>query len=134
MRPANERDLQQAIAGQPVFLGVLTSTSAAKVNNATTATPFLFQRKSEQSLTGTLAGRVLLLQPTAAGLILPSDDPSVLSIALQTTTPSLVPPLALPGVLIGANERVEITMSQTTGWLQFMAVSGDAKLFVWEMA
>lgn len=133
LRPATERDLMQAISGMPVFLGVITSTAAVAANNATTAKPFLFERKSPQSLTGTLAGRILLLQPTAPGLILPSDDSSGFSIVQQTAPSNLVPPLALPGVLIGTNERVEITMGQSTGWLQFLAVTGDASLLVWEM-
>lgn len=132
-RPPDARDLQQAIAGQPVFLGVLTSTAAARVSNATTAVPFNpLSTLPGVGFRGSLAGKVLLLQPTAAGLILPSEDP-VLSIVQQATAPSLVAPKSTPGVLIGINERVEITMGQNVPFLEFVAVTGTASCLVWEM-
>jgi hypothetical protein len=137
-RPPNERDLQQAIAGQPVFLGVITSTAAAAVNNGTTSVPF--NTKSPlpgKNFDGSLAGKVLLLQPTAAGLILPNPStvtvPAAVTpiIAQQATVPN--PPTVIPGVLLAQGERVEITMSQTTAYLDFVAVTGTASLLVWEM-
>lgn len=134
-RPPNERDLQQAIAGQPVFLGIITSTAAAPVNNGTTAVPFGVKSPiASMGFNGSLAGKVLLLQPTAAGLILPNPSTGVAPppvIVQQATAPN--PPVAIPGVLIGINERVEITMGQQTAYLDFVAVTGNASLLVWEM-
>lgn len=137
-RPPNEKDLQQSIAGQPVFLGVLTSTAAVAVNNGTTATKFNQYSTIQPStgFQGSLAGKVLLLQPTAAGLILPNPttaNPPAPIVVQQATAPSLVAPQSIPGVLIGANERVEITMGQQTAYLDFVAVTGTASLLVWEM-
>ncbi len=137
-RPPNERDLQQSIAGQPVFLGVLTSTAAAPVNNATTAVPFNVKSPLPgKNWQGSLAGRVLLLQPTAAGLILPNPSTAVAPalpmpvIVQQATAPN--PPVAIPGVLIAQGERVEVTMAQDCAYLDFVAVTGTASLLVWEM-
>lgn len=131
LRPPNERDVVQAIAGMPVFLGVLTSAAAARVNNATTAVPFN-TLAANGSMKGSLAGKVLLLQPTAPGLVLPGED-ATLTIVQQATPAVFVPPLSMPGVYLGANERVEITMGPTTPFLQFVAVTGNAALLVWEM-
>lgn len=135
-RPPNERDIIQALAGMPVFLGVITSTAAAPANNSTTAVKFnVLSAAPNTGYQGSLAGKVLLLQPTAAGLILPTPSttpttaPAV--IVQQATAPN--PPAAIPGILIGINERVEITMSQTTAYLDFVAVTGTASLLVWEL-
>lgn len=126
LRPPNVNDAVQVIAGQPNFLGVLTSTAAASVNNSTTAVPFGVPALGSAGL----AGKVLLLQPTAAGLILPGEN-SVVSIVQQATAPN--PPVAVPGVLLGLGERVEITLGPTTPYLQFVAVTGTASCLVWEM-
>ena len=129
--------------GTPRFLGVLTSASAtAPVNNATTAVPFLFapiQPGSSASigpvnLNGTLAGKTLLLQPTAQSLILPSGSASMTApqivIARQTATPTAS---VTPGILLAANERVVLVMGFQMGWLQFLGDAGAASLMVWEM-
>lgn len=132
-RPPNERDVVQTISGQPNFLGVLLSTSAASVNNATTAIPFNTPSTAPgYGLKGSLAGKVLLLQPNAAGYILPGEDATV-TIVAQGTAPVLVPPASIPGVYIGNQERVEITMGPTTPYLQWKSASGTGSLFVWEM-
>lgn len=138
-RPATERDVVQTIAGQPVFLGVITSTAAAAVNNSTTAVPFNVRSGAPGAgFQGSLAGKVLLLQSTAAGLILPNPNNPPLTtpavIVQQATTPVFSPPpLQIPGILLGINERVEITMGQTTPYLDFVAVTGTASLLVYEM-
>jgi hypothetical protein len=130
-RPPNERDVVQTINGQPNFLGVLTSTAAAPVNNATTAVPFNVKSSiASRGFQGSLAGKTLLLQATANGLILPGEDNTV-SIVQQATAPN--PPAAVPGILITAAERVELTLGPTTPCLQFATVSGTGSLLVWEM-
>lgn len=129
-RPPNERDIVQQIAGQPNFLGVLTSTGAVAVNNSTTAFPFNATALNPPMFRGTLAGKTLLVQPTAAGLILPGES-AVVNLVQQATAPN--PPLAIPGVLLGINERVELTLGPSTPFLQFVAVTGTASLLVWEM-
>lgn len=143
-RPLKEADWFLATNGSPQFLGILTSSgTTVAVNNATTATKFYFQPSNTlnpsnpnvpANYAGTLAGRVLLLQPTAAGLVLPSTSPalgSVQTVALQ----SVVPPVAntAPGVLLQASERVIVTMQPTEGWLQWLSNTGSASLLVWEL-
>lgn len=141
-RPPNERDIIQALSGMPTFLGVITSTAAVAVNNGTTAVPFNMKSNAPNAgFQGSLAGKVLLLQPTAAGLILPNPNqplaPATAPAAVivqQATTPVLSLPQSLPGILVGANERVELTMAQGTGYLDFVAVTGTASLLVWELS
>lgn len=131
-RPPNERDVVQTISGQPNFLGVLLSTAAAAVNNTTTAVPFNVPSPiPSKGFAGSLAGKVLLLQPNGAGYLLPGETAAV-NIVAQGTAPSIVAPLSLPGVYVGANERVEVTMGPSTPCLQWKGV-GTASLFVWEM-
>lgn len=134
-RPSTDKTTLQYLNGSPVFLGRMVSTGAA-VNNSTTAVPFnaapLGGTVSPVNLTNTLAGKMLLLQTTAAGLILASDGVA-LTIALQTTVPSIVPPLAIPGVALASGERVVVLMRQTDGFLQWLPVSGAGNLFVWEL-
>ena len=142
-RPFNEKDLITQTNGSPYFLGVLVSTGAA-VNNATTAIPFNFAGRgpsgsvaSPLNLDGTLAGKTLLLQTSAAGLILPSDSNSMAItaaskiIALQSVIPVL--PGTNPGVALISGERVELIMMPYDGWLQWLPVSGSANCFVWEL-
>jgi len=128
-RPPTERDVVQGLSGMPVFLGVLTSTGAA-VSNVTTAVPFNAAAKNPPLFTGTLAGKILLLQPTAAGLALPWAN-STLVVSQQTTTP--VPLVSVPGVLVGINERVILTMDPVTSFLQWVSVTGTASCLVWEL-
>lgn len=145
VRPVNEKDLITKTNGDPVFLGMLVSTGAA-VNNVTTATPFNAAGRGPNgadgfpvNLDGTLAGKTLLLQTTAAGLIKTSNNPNMTVgsvsgqniIALQ----SVVPPLAgtEPGVALASGERVELIMMPLNGWLQWLPVSGSANCLVWEL-
>lgn len=127
-RPSNERDTLQLIDGSPQFLGVLVSTGAA-VNNATTATPFAQAAKSPQSMAGTLAGRVLMVQASVSGFVIASTS-SALTLVAQAAT--FVPPQVM-GPLLQANERVLLIMQPTEGWLQFLPSAGSANLFVWEL-
>jgi hypothetical protein len=144
-RPPTERDSLWVMNGSPIYLGTITATAAT--NNYSTAVPFNqtpLGPATPPSGTGlgtfanmsnTLAGKLLLLQPSAAGLILPSMSPSLLSpnpiVALQT----VIPPLAgtVPGVALAAGERVTVLMLPTEGWLQFLPLTGTASLFVWEL-
>jgi hypothetical protein len=138
-RPYTEFDLLQALDGQPQYLGVLVSTGAA-VNNATTATPFNqtpqgAQNPSSPGTTqlpgnnaGTLAGKVLLLQTTAAGFVLAGASPAI-TITNQTLPTGMG---LIPGTALASGERVIITMLSSYGYLQWLpATSGN--LFVWEL-
>lgn len=147
-RPQTEKDLWLRCNGQPVFLGALVSgATTTPVNNATTATPFNYVAQGGQpvpaspapitgNLQGTLAGKVLLFQPVAAGLVLPSRYPSMSPsalnpiIALQTATFSAS---AMPGVAVAGGERVIITMQSDYGWVQWLSSSGSATCLVWEL-
>ncbi len=136
-RPPNERDLFMFLNGCPNYLGVLVSAGAA-VNNATTATPFnqtpLGANASSSvgpvNLTNTLAGKVVLIQTTVDGYILPSQ-----SNAINIVDQSAPPPIgSTPGLLVGANERVITIMLPTAGWLQWLpAGAGSGICFVWEL-
>lgn len=141
-RPFNEKDLITQTNGDPLFLGALVSTGAA-VNNATTATPFATTplgppaTSKPQNLNNTLAGKTLLLQTTAAGLIKTSSDSNMVvggpnSIVAQQT---VLPPIAgtAPGVALTAGERVVVIMHAQHGWLQWLPVSGSANLLVYEL-
>ncbi len=146
-RPPNEKDLITNINGSPrVWLGALVSTGTA-VNNATTATPFYTTPLSSTgspatgpaNFTNTLAGKTLLLQTTAAGLIFPSFSPNMppnavpnqFIIALQSVLPPL--PGTCPGVALTSGERVVIIMSPVDGWLQWLPLTGSANCLVWEL-
>lgn len=125
--------------GQPIGW-LVSSGTTAPVNNVTTATPFntgtLQADGVTYSLRGSLAGRMLLLQPTAAGVFMTSASAIMVPnqnnvVALQST----LPPAAgrQPGVLLQANERVIVTMSSANGWLQWLGNAGAANLIVWEL-
>ena len=92
-RPPTDRDIVQFLSGEPRFLGVITSTAAVAANNSTTAVPFNIKAVGV-GFAGSLAGKVLLVQPTAIGLILPNPSQAVGSapavIAQQTAPPSMV--------------------------------------------
>ena len=129
-RPPNERDAVIQINGQPNFLGVLTSTGTG-VNNLTTAVSFnTLSTIPGVGFRGSLAGKTLLLQPTANGLILPGES-STVNIVQQATVPN--PPAAVPGLLVTAGERVELTLGPSTPFLQFVTVTGTGSLLVFEM-
>lgn len=141
-RPATDRDLIQVTNGDPLFLGMLVSTGAA-VNNATTATPFNYVplqgdvNRGVLNLTNTLAGKTLLLQTTAAGLIKTSDSPlmAINSTSSIIALQSVVPPLVgtVPGVALTSGERVELIMMPFNGWLQWLPLTGSANCLVWEL-
>jgi len=128
LRPPTERDTIHLLNGAPIYLGALVSTGAA-VNNATTATPFNASATTTASLSGTLAGKVLLLQPTGAGLISPATS-TTLTIAVQTTIPPLLG--TTPGFLIQNASAQIIVMRPDTGWLQWLP-SASSNLLVWEL-
>lgn len=129
-RPATDRDIALTLNGKMTYLGVLVSTGAA-VNNATTATPFNFE---DSATVVTLKGKLLLLQPTAAGHVLTSTSasfvPPLLTVAVFTVP---VAGNTSPGVKLQAEERAEFYMSPTEGFLQFIPTSGSANCFVWEL-
>lgn len=142
-RPANTNGLLLAPNGSPQYLGTIVSTGAA-LNNATTATPFSqtplgpATPTTRANLTGTLAGKTLLIQATVAGVILPATNALV---GANQTTPALLalqsvqPPLqgTSPGPALALNERVIVTMRPDEGWLQWMPLAGAGNLLVWEL-
>lgn len=133
-RAPNLFNLTTALNGSVTFLGVIASTAAAVTNNATTATPFNFQPRDAGDVTtgkpinytNTLAGRTLLVQPTAAGVMLAGATAADLSMTQQTGIK--------PGVLLASGEKAIITMQQDSGWLQWATVAGSGNLLVWELA
>ena len=131
-RPPTERDTVHALNGTPVFLGAIASTGTA-LNNSNTATPFNSPAPGTQGgLNGTLAGRVLLIQSTTVGFVLPSTSavPALL-VAIQT-----IPPVGgtAPGVILAANTPQIILMSSNCGWLQYIPTGAAAgNLLVWEL-
>ena len=144
-RPPNQNDLIRMVNGSPIFLGAIISTGAA-TNNLTTATPFnssivgvASQSVGPVNMMNTLAGKVLLLQTSAAGLILPSENSNMSIggvvgqniIALQTVMPPAVG--TTPGVALAEGERVILTMMSTEGWMQWLPMSGSGNLLVWEL-
>lgn len=135
-RPPQVRDLELELNGDLNFLGVLVSAGSA-VDNSTTAIPFLQTPNGVGTLAGTLAGKALLIQPTAAGFVLASSIPMLNSPAglVTVTTFASTGPFTTtaPGAKLQAEERVPFFMSQTKGWLQFIPSSGAANLFVWEL-
>ncbi len=139
-RPATLKTTTQFLNGTPSYLGAIVSVGGEVVNNATTATPFnqtaLGPNNQPPNLTNTLAGKMLLLQTSAAGSILFSQGAGLSGapypiIALQ----SVVPPAngTQPGVLIGSGERVIVLVLPTMGWLQWLPTSGAGNIFVWEL-
>lgn len=134
-RPSTIKDLETVLSGEPIFLGVIVSTGTA-INNATTATPFNAPGFGSVAVgTATLAGKVLLIQPTAAGHVLASSSASMLAPVTIVATQATVPPAAgtAPGPKLQAEERVPFVMATDKGYLQFIPTSGSANLFVWEL-
>lgn len=142
-RAPNEKDLITQTNGDPLYLGSIVSTGAA-VNNATTTTPFnqaglgpANSSASPLNLSGTLAGKTLLLQTSAAGLINTSASPSMSGtapfpvVAQQTTMPPATG--TVPGVSLVSGERVVVIMMPFNGWIQWLPASGSANLHVWEL-
>lgn len=135
-RPPQIRDVELALNGDPTFLGVIVSSGAA-VDNSTTAIPFNQTASGAGLLTGTLAGKALLIQPTVAGFVLASAVPMLGNPAglITVTTFASTGPFATtaPGLKIQTEERTPFFMSSAKGWLQFIPNTGSANLFVWEL-
>lgn len=135
-RPPQIRDLELCINGDLNFLGVIVSTGAAQ-DNSTTAIPFNQTPSATGTFLSTLAGKSLLIQPTAAGHVLASAIPMLGSPAglITVTTLASAGPFTTtaPGTKLQAEERVNFFMMQNKGWLQFIPTSGNASLFVWEL-
>jgi len=129
LRPPTERDTVHLLNGAPTYLGTLVSSGTA-VNNATTALPFNAVRTSSQSFQGTLAGKVLLVQSSATGFVLPSLDLTS-TVATQATIPPAVN--TTPGVQLAANTAQIIIMRPDAPFLQFIPSAGAANLLVWEL-
>lgn len=101
----------EALSGCPTFLGLIVATTTK--NNADTATPF-------NAAAPGLTGKILVIQPDAACYILPGTA------ATSTVTTA-------NGIKLAVDERVQLTMTSTTGWLAALAVSGTANVKVWEL-
>lgn len=129
LRPPTERDTIHLLNGVPVYLGAIVSTGAA-TSNASTALPFNNTQTSPQSFAGTLAGKVLLVQASASGFILPCAT-LIPAVATQTTLPPAVG--TVPGVQISANTAAVIVMRPDAPFLQFIPATGSANLLVWEL-
>lgn len=155
-RPSTDRDIELMVNGAPMFpvfpglqrgqlipgtaqqfsylpgqqpeSGVLTSAGTA-VNNVTTALPFAkgnINGAGQYELQGSMAGRVYLVQATAAGFLLASDSPLVGSPSYWTVaTQASIPPAAntYPGVPLNAGDVRLIIMAPSTGWLQWIATT-----------
>lgn len=148
-RPQSEKDILLRINGMPVYLGQLTSSgNTVVVNNRTTAVPFADPALqstsfspgvtgSQQNLQGTLAGKVLGLQSTAAGVFAFSATNVVLGTANKAQLPDMRVQLQTgtdtPGMALAAGERIVITCAPQYGWLQWLSISGSATLLVWEL-
>lgn len=136
-RPPTERDVLHVLNGSLVYLGQLVSGgTTTPVDNSTTAAPFNAPSippqpaiPSTNNLTGTLAGKMLLMQAISAGCLLmgtqPGTTPGVQLVTIQTGV--------LPGALIQAAERVIVLMRPDMGWLQWVSNSGSATCIVWEL-
>ncbi len=137
-RPPNINDLVMNTNGSPNYLGAIVSAGAA-TNNATTALPFNQVSLGAGTMNGTLAGKTLLLQTTAAGLIIASTSANMVIngvpgqniIALQSVLPPALG--TVPGVSLISGERVILVMLPTQGWLQWLPLSGSANLLVYEL-
>jgi stage V sporulation protein SpoVS len=129
LRPPTEKDTIHLLNGMPVYLGAMVSAAGAAVSNLATATPFNFAQSTPQSMAGTLAGKVLLVQASATCFILPTAS-SPLVVATQTTIPPL--PGTSPGVQIPANTASIVIMRPDAGWLQAVGTAAF-NLLVWEL-
>lgn len=130
-RPLTINSQNLLLNGCPVFLGQIVSSAGAAVNNLTTAAPFnatplqpTASSTGGVNMTGSLAGKVLLVQSTAAGFLLPSTSGAV-TVTNQSG--------ALPGVSIQSGVTQILVMRQDMGWLQWLPVAGVGNLLVWEL-
>jgi hypothetical protein len=134
-RPPSVTTAINLLNGSPVYLGTIVSSGTA-ASNLTTATPFYayplqpaITMVGGQNMVGSLAGKVLLVQSSAAGFILPSPS-NAITIANQNVP---VPQGLSPGVLIPGSTGQIVEMNSVFGWLQWLPVSGAANLTVWEL-
>lgn len=126
-RPATERDTLHTLHGVPRdYLGVIESTGpAVPASNRYTTTPFQYAAVAGS----TLAGRTLMVQPTGPGYLLPTSA-APLVVCAQALP---LPVGGVPGVMVGANERVTVMMRPDTPFLQWLPLAGGADLYVWEL-
>jgi len=92
-----------ALNGSPEYLGTISASSGAAVNSFTIP-----------------AGTLLMLQPTAAGYVLPGSANTV------TVT-------ALNGVKLDADEKFPLFLRTPEAFLAWLPVSGAADLKVWRL-
>lgn len=144
MRPAAAKDVETMLNGSMTFLGELVSTGAAVDNSSSGSlnaqgvaggffTIVLPTNGAPINWGLTLAGRVLVVQATAAGSIMRGGAP--VGTPQQATVTGLVAPTPTtqPGMKIQAEERVPFIMNSQDGWLQFIPTTGSANLFIWEL-
>lgn len=122
MARRNARSVSEAIiklSGSPRYLGTIDFTATSKTNEQAT-TPFGV---------GGMAGKILLLQPSTDVYILPTAT----STGAVTST---------NGVLLGAGERVQLTLDdrdvtdeagESFAWLAALRSTADGNLKVWEL-
>lgn len=138
-RPSTSRDVEISLNGRMTLLGVIVSTGAAADNSSAasvTATGLVggfFKTADGGNLVGTLAGRVLLLEPTAAGSVLAATAPLGTSGQVTVTGLSLPTATTQPGPKLQAEERIPFIMGAQDGWLQWLPAAGSANLFVWSL-
>ncbi len=113
-RLGDEVKLLQAINGAPTYLGTITTTSAAAKNNSDTSSAF-------NTAAPLLKGKVLLLQASGTCYILPVSSASG---AVTSAT----------GIKLAQDERVQLTMDNTRGYLSVIRDSSDVSVKVWELA
>lgn len=129
-RPQTLKALTIVMTGSPVFLGRIVSAAGLVTNNLSTAVPFNATPRGPTGALETLAGKMLLLQPSVDGFLLASS--------LDPAQPGFVPLTAQTGALPGpsflAGERVQMLMGTRDGWLQWLPSGGGAgTLFCWEL-
>ncbi len=103
--------LNDALNGLHSYLGVIIATTTK--NNHDTAVPF-------NNTGDALKGKTLIIQSDAAFYLYWG--------ALNTATAT-----STNGMLIGAGERAQLTMTRDAGWLAAVSVTGTANVKVWEM-
>jgi hypothetical protein len=140
LRPPNLKDLTMGLNGSWRFLGKITTTGAAAVDNGNTAVPFYYQPRSPgdtatgllPNLEGTLAGKVLLVMPVDDAMYV-AMSPAGATLAEMRMAPVTTASGSNPGLRFGVNERPNFVMGPTQGWLQTVSEGGGVStLLVWE--
>lgn len=143
-RPPTAKDVETMMNGRMTLLGVIRSTGAAVDNSSATSLNAVggtggFYATVQQGAVPTnfaltLAGRVLLLQASAAGSVLAATAPIGTGTQVTVTNSTVMPTATTqPGPKLQAEERVPFIMGAEDGWLQFIPVTGSADLLVWEL-